>query len=140
MRPDFSEPVTRPQPTGLIRRQTGMLERLARLRPERIADLDRDFLKFLTSQENGKKIITEAGFLSSVNDTLTGEAATPQMQDALELIQQTSTFAVWLDTAAHAKVASAYLAGAQALIDGTKTPEQVMTDVKQASEQAKQEG
>jgi raffinose/stachyose/melibiose transport system substrate-binding protein len=99
-----------------------------------------DFLKFLTNHENGQKIITEAGFLSSVNNTLTPETSTPQLQDALELIQQTPTFAIWLDTAAHAKVASAYLSGAQALVGGSKSPEQVMADVKKASEQAKQEG
>ena len=99
-----------------------------------------DFLKFLTNQENGKRIVSEAGFLSPVAGSLTAENSTPQLQQALDLIEQTSTFAVWLDTAAHAKVASAYLSGAQALIDGSQSPEQVMADVKQASEQAKQEG
>jgi raffinose/stachyose/melibiose transport system substrate-binding protein len=99
-----------------------------------------DFLKFLTNQQNGQKIVSEAGFLSPVAGSLTAENSTPQLQDALKLIQQTKTFAIWLDTAAHAKVASAYLSGAQALLDGTKSPEQVMAAVKQASDQAKQEG
>ena len=99
-----------------------------------------DFLKFLTSRENGEKIVSQAGFLSPVAGALTPENSYPQLQDALKLIQQTSHFAIWLDTAAHAKVASAYLSGAQALLDGSKTPEQVMSAVKQASDQAKQEG
>jgi raffinose/stachyose/melibiose transport system substrate-binding protein len=99
-----------------------------------------DFLKFLTNKENGQKIVSQAGFLSPVAGSLTPQNSYPQLQDALTLIQQTSHFAIWLDTAAHAKVASAYLSGAQALLDGSKTPEQVMSAVKQASDQAKQEG
>ena len=103
-------------------------------------DMAIDFLKFLTNQKNAQNIVSQAGFLSPVAGSLTPQNSYPQLQDALKLIQHTSAFSVWLDTAADAKVASAYLAGAQGLLDGSKSPDQVMSDVKQASQQAKQSG
>jgi raffinose/stachyose/melibiose transport system substrate-binding protein len=92
-----------------------------------------------TNKQNAQNIVSQAGFLTPVAGSLTAQNSYPQLQDSLKLIQQASSFSVWLDTAASAKVASAYLSGAQALIDGSQAPDKVMAGVKQASEQAKQE-
>jgi raffinose/stachyose/melibiose transport system substrate-binding protein len=46
-------------------------------------------------------------------------------------------FAIWLDTVTNAQVANAYLAGAQGLLDGSQTPEQVMASVQAAAKKAK---
>ena len=46
---------------------------------------------------------------------------------------------LWLDTDVEARVASAYLAGAQAVLGGSDKPAQVMQKVRDAALQAKKE-
>ena len=41
--------------------------------------------------------------------------------------------AIWLDTVTHIDVANAYLNGVQAMLDGTKTPADVVADVQAAA-------
>jgi raffinose/stachyose/melibiose transport system substrate-binding protein len=45
--------------------------------------------------------------------------------------------AIWLDTVTHIDVANAYLNGVQALLDGTKTTDQVVADIQAAAVTAK---
>ena len=54
-------------------------------------------------------------------------------------MNKSSNFAIWLDTVTNARVAQAYLRGGQALLDGSKTPKQVMADVQAAAKKAKQD-
>lgn len=97
-----------------------------------------DFLKFLTNTVNGERFTATVGRLSSVTGTATEENAFPQLMKALEVIDQASGYNIWLDTVAHAEVASAYLAGAQALLEGSMTPEQVIANVQAAAQKAKE--
>jgi raffinose/stachyose/melibiose transport system substrate-binding protein len=103
-------------------------------------DVALDFLQFFTSEENGKKLTEEMGRLSAVKGSATAENATPQLRDALAEIEQATTFNIWLDTVTHTKVASAYLAGAEGLLGGNVSPQDVMASVKKASDEAKQAG
>ena len=98
-----------------------------------------DFLRFLTNEENGQGFTKTLGRLSSVKGTATAENATPQLIKALDAISNSSGYNIWLDTVAHIEVANAYLAGVQAQLDGSKTPERIVADVQAAAKKAKQD-
>ncbi len=101
------------------------------------APLAVDFLKFMTNQDNAKKLTKDIGWLSPVKGSATSENSFPQLESALEDINAASQFAIWLDTVAHADVANAYLSGVQGIVDGSQSPEQVMTAVRAAAAKAK---
>ncbi len=96
-----------------------------------------DFLKYLTNKANAEKITADIGWLSPVTGSATEANAFPQLIEGLQDIGKAESFAIWLDTVAHADVASAYLAGVEGLVDGSKKPEDVMASVRQAAEKAK---
>lgn len=97
-----------------------------------------DFLKFMTSQENGAQMLEQIGYLSPVQGTATEENAFPQLQEVLADISEASDFAIWLDTVTNAEVANAYLSGVQGILDGSNDPAGVMDDVRAAAEKAKE--
>jgi raffinose/stachyose/melibiose transport system substrate-binding protein len=96
-----------------------------------------DFLKFLTTQQNGEQLTKIMGRLSSVKGSANAQNTFPQLRGALTVIEKAPSFNIWLDTVTDAKVANAYLTGGEALIDGSASPQQVVANVKQASDQAK---
>jgi raffinose/stachyose/melibiose transport system substrate-binding protein len=96
-----------------------------------------DFLKFFTNLNNAQKMTKDLGWLSPVVGSTTAANTTPQNQDALKMMSGINDFAIWLDTVTNAQVANAYLAGAQGLLDGSQTPEQVMASVQAAAKKAK---
>lgn len=98
-----------------------------------------DFLKFLTSQPNGEKMVAELGWLSAVKGTATTDNSFPQQEEALADISSADGFAIWLDTVVNAEVANAYLSGVQAILDGSNTPAGVMQNVRAAAEKAKKQ-
>jgi raffinose/stachyose/melibiose transport system substrate-binding protein len=100
-------------------------------------DVAIDFLKFFTSKQNAEQLTKENGWLSPVQGSATADNTFPQNIGALDAMNKTSTFDVWLDTVTHIEVANAYLAGAQGLLDGSKTPDQIMKDVQGAAAKAK---
>ncbi len=97
-----------------------------------------DFMKFLTNKQNGEAFTTTVGRLSSVVGTANETNAFPQLMKALDLINKASGYNIWLDTVAHADVAGAYLAGAQGLLEGSMTPDQVIASVQAAAAKAKE--
>jgi raffinose/stachyose/melibiose transport system substrate-binding protein len=50
----------------------------------------------------------------------------------MEVIGELEGMNNWLDTELHADIARVYLDGSQALLEGTKTPEQVLKEVQEA--------
>jgi raffinose/stachyose/melibiose transport system substrate-binding protein len=98
-----------------------------------------DFLKFMTSQENGQKMVKELGWLSPVQGTATAENSFPQLEETLADISAADGFAIWLDTVTNAEVANAYLSGVQGILDGSNDPAGVMKDVQAAAEKAKEQ-
>jgi raffinose/stachyose/melibiose transport system substrate-binding protein len=98
-----------------------------------------DFLKFFSSQQNASKMVKELGWLSPVAGSVSAENAFPQLVDTLEDMGQASQFAIWLDTVTHAEVASAYLSGVEGMLNGDRTPEQVMKGVQDAAAKAKKQ-
>lgn len=95
------------------------------------------FLKFLTSKANAQKLTADLGWLSPVAGSTTAENSDDHLQKALRTIQSASSMAIWLDTVTQADVANAYLAGVQGMLDGSKTPEDVMNDVRAAAARAR---
>jgi raffinose/stachyose/melibiose transport system substrate-binding protein len=98
-----------------------------------------DFLKFFTNQQNAQAMTKQLGWLSPVVGSTTPQNSSAQDRAVLGEMNKSSSFAIWLDTVTNARVAQAYLNGAQALLDGNKTPKQVMADVRAAAKKAKQD-
>ena len=98
-----------------------------------------DFLKFFTSKPNAQLMTKQLGWLSPVIGSTTADNSSEQDRAVLDEMNKSSNFAIWLDTVTNARVAQAYLNGAQALLDGSKTPKQVMSDVQAAAKKAKQD-
>jgi raffinose/stachyose/melibiose transport system substrate-binding protein len=98
-----------------------------------------DFLKFLTSQQNAQTMVKQLGWLSPVQGSVTTTNAFPQLKNALTDMSKASQFAIWLDTVTPADVASAYLAGVEGMVSGSKTPQQVMAGVQSAAAKAKKQ-
>ncbi len=97
-----------------------------------------DFLKFMTSQQNAQQMVKQLGWLSPVQGSATDANSFPQLRQALEKISSASTFAIWLDTVTNADVANAYLSGAEGIVDGSQTPQQVMASVQAAAKKVRQ--
>jgi raffinose/stachyose/melibiose transport system substrate-binding protein len=100
-------------------------------------DIAVDFLKFLTSAVNAEKMVADLGWLSPVQGSATADNTFPQNVRVIEDIASADGMAIWLDTVTHIDVANAYLNGVQAQLDGTKTPAQVMDDVRAGAATAK---
>lgn len=96
-----------------------------------------DFLKYFTSVQNAALMTKMNGWLSPVKGSATSDNAFPQLISVLDEINKADSMAIWLDTVTNINVANAYLNGAQALLDGTKTVDQVVSDVQAGAVKAK---
>nr|WP_278521114.1 extracellular solute-binding protein [Brucella anthropi] len=93
-----------------------------------------DFMKFITSPENGKVLSAPPyGQPSATVGGYSAESMNPSVVEGLKVIADSSYLMPWLDTANPPRVASVWLSGLQALIGGSMTPEQVMEKVKKAA-------
>jgi raffinose/stachyose/melibiose transport system substrate-binding protein len=97
------------------------------------------FLNFLTSQPQGAEFTRITHRTSATIGSVTAANAPPQTLRGLEEIAKAKELILWLDTDVEARIASVYLAGAQALMGGSETPEQVMEKIRTAARQAKTE-
>jgi raffinose/stachyose/melibiose transport system substrate-binding protein len=98
-----------------------------------------DFLKYLTNLDNAQKLTKMLGWLSPVIGSATADNTFPQNVQVVDDISKASSMAIWLDTVTHKYVANAYLDSVQGLLDGKKTPADVMADVQAAAAKAKAE-
>ena len=88
-----------------------------------------EFLKFLTSPEMGKEYVKRLGIPSAVKGAVSAETALPIVVQGVESINSASGMALWMDTDMNAKIVEVYLPGMQAVLNGTKTPEDLMKEV-----------
>ena len=102
-------------------------------------DIAIDFLKYLTNLDNAKKMVADLGWLSPVKGSATADNTFPQNVTVVEDIATATGMAIWLDTVTQIDVANAYLNGVQALLDGTKTTAEVVSDIQAAAAKAKAE-
>lgn len=97
------------------------------------------FLKFLTSPEMGKEYVKRMGIPSAVVGAVSDETALPIVAQGVQAINEASGMALWMDTDMDIKIVEVYLPGMQALMTGSKTPEQVMADVQKVAQQVQAE-
>lgn len=98
-----------------------------------------DFLKFVTSQENGK--ILSASPYGQPSAVIGGSDETtmnPNVVAGMADIDKASYLMPWLDTVNHPRVAAAWLSGLQSLTGGSMAPEEVMSAVRDAASAARQ--
>ncbi|GLI51415.1 MULTISPECIES: ABC transporter substrate-binding protein [Tepidanaerobacter] len=98
-----------------------------------------EFLKFLTSKENSEKLVKDLGWPSPIIGAVNETNAFPLLVEGMKAIEQAEGMALWLDTDVHVKVAEVYLAGLQELLNGSKTPEKIMEEVRQVAKQVQSE-
>ncbi len=90
-----------------------------------------DFLKFITGPEMGKEYVKRLGIPSAAVGAVNADTALPVVVEGVNAINAASGMALWLDTDINIKIVEVYLPGMQALMTGTKTPEQLMKEVQE---------
>jgi raffinose/stachyose/melibiose transport system substrate-binding protein len=97
-----------------------------------------DFLKFVTTKANAEKL-AGAPFSqpSTVVGAVSGSTASPAVVEGVEKLNEASYLLGWLDAVTVPDVADAWLAGGEALVSGSETPEEVLSSVRAASDSAK---
>ncbi|OZU87200.1 sugar ABC transporter substrate-binding protein [Virgibacillus indicus] len=98
-----------------------------------------EFLEFITSKEKAEEMVKETGMISSSVGAVNKDSADEDMIALVETINEASEMNVWLDTVLNARIVEVYLNGAQEMLNGQKTSEQVMEDVQQAAKEAQSE-
>ena len=97
------------------------------------------FLKFLTSPEQAKRYVEVTGMTSAVVGAVDETNASLQIIEGMQAIQDAGGLALWLDTDMDARSTEVLLAGSQALLNDTETPEAVMENVQQTARQVQAE-
>ncbi|WHY71825.1 ABC transporter substrate-binding protein [Fictibacillus enclensis] len=92
-----------------------------------------EFIKFLTSKKKGTEQLTKVSEYSAVKGTTNETNASKLQQDAIKLIVNADKTYLWFDTAVDIKIVDAYLKGSQLMLNGKKTPKEVMADVQKAA-------
>lgn len=92
-----------------------------------------EFIKFLTSKKKGTEQLTKVSEYSAVKGTTNETNASKLQQDAINLIVNADKTYLWFDTAVDIKIVDAYLKGSQLMLNGKKTPKEVMADVQKAA-------
>ncbi|MFC0559140.1 ABC transporter substrate-binding protein [Halalkalibacter alkalisediminis] len=95
------------------------------------------FLKFLTSKEMGEKLLTDVGLFSAIKGTVNESNSSELQREAVDVILNAEGIALWLDTDINISVVDAYLSGAQLMLTGDKTPEDIINDVQQVAKSIK---
>ncbi|WP_458115787.1 ABC transporter substrate-binding protein [Arthrobacter sp. D2-10] len=97
-----------------------------------------DFMKFVTTAESAKTLSSPPyGQPSTVLGAVTPETSSVAVNEGITQVNDASQIVVWLDTVTVPEVADAWLAGGEAIISGSSTPEEVLESVRNASNSAK---
>ena len=97
------------------------------------------FLRFLTSPEQARKYVDITGMTSSVKGSITDENADENTLKGLDIINDASGMALWLDTDMDARSTEVMLAGSQGILNGDETPANVMEEVRATAREVKAE-
>jgi len=97
-----------------------------------------DFMRFATSTEHAQTLSSPPyGQPSTVVGAVTEETSSKAVFEGITKVNEASQLVVWLDTVTVPEVADAWLAGGEALISGSATPEEVLESVRAANDDAK---
>lgn len=95
-----------------------------------------EFIKFMTTKEQGIKQTKEAGLPNALIGGITEENSSPALAEAYKEAEIYTNIADWLDTAVEASVADQYMTSLQEGLDG-KSGEDIMKDVQAAAKEMK---
>ncbi|NWL31749.1 ABC transporter substrate-binding protein [Paenarthrobacter nitroguajacolicus] len=102
------------------------------------AALAADFMKFATNSQNAAKLSAPPyGQPSAVKGAVSTENSSGPVIEGIKQVNEASAAITWLDSVTVPAVADAWLAGGEALVAGTQTPDQVLASVRAASSAAK---
>ncbi|MEV7620133.1 extracellular solute-binding protein [Microbacterium sp. NPDC089321] len=102
------------------------------------AALAADFMKFVTEPEHAATLSSlPYGQPSTVVGAVTEQNSSKAVYEGIDRVNQASQLVAWLDTVTVPEVADAWLAGGEALISGSATPEEVLDSVRAANDGAK---
>ncbi|CAM5485089.1 Carbohydrate ABC transporter substrate-binding protein OS=Streptomyces rimosus subsp. rimosus (strain ATCC / DSM 40260 / JCM 4667 / NRRL 2234) OX=1265868 GN=SRIM_003305 PE=4 SV=1 [Streptomyces rimosus subsp. rimosus] len=93
-----------------------------------------DFLKFLTSPDQARKVVRDLGWLSAVKGT--ADAARLKGLSEAQRTLASKDMALWLDTRADDKIVNPYLSAAEAVLGGRATAAQAVRQVREGARQA----
>lgn len=96
-----------------------------------------EFIKFMTTKEQGIKQTKEAGLPNALVGGITEENSTKALADAYKEAEGYTNIADWLDTAVEASVADQYMTSLQEGLDG-KSAEDVVKDVQGVAKDVKE--
>ena len=100
--------------------------------------LARDFLQFVTDQENAQTLsATPYGQPSAVIGAVNPESASPAVVEGVRLLGEASRIDVWLDTGSVPTVADVWTSASASLTNGSSTPQQVVAQLRAASKEAR---
>lgn len=91
------------------------------------------FMKYVISLEGGTRLTGETGELSCVKGACNETNCDAKQLESVDLILAATEPAVWQDCATDATIADAFMNGAQLLLTGDMTAEQVMESVQKAA-------
>jgi raffinose/stachyose/melibiose transport system substrate-binding protein len=97
------------------------------------------FLDFLTTPEQAALYTKLSGRTAAVKGAVTSDNAGPEVIKGMQALEQAPGLILWLDTDMDPRIVDEYLSGAQALLGGGATPEQVMQKVRDAALKVKQQ-
>lgn len=98
-----------------------------------------EFLKLMTTQPWQERMITQLSSPASVKGIHNAENSDDVTLQAVDTYSQAEGFANWLDADIHSKIAEVYVPGLQEVIDGTKTPEDLMAEVQAVAKEVQSE-
>lgn len=88
------------------------------------------FLKYMTSMEQATKLVNDLGWPSPVKGAVEQAGGVlPQTLDGMKFLSEAEGMALWLDTDINIRISDVWLPGIQEVMNGTKTPEQLMQEV-----------
>lgn len=97
-----------------------------------------DFMKFATEADNASLLSSPPyGQPSTVVGAVTEQTSSTPVFEGISAVNEASQLVVWLDTVTVPEVADAWLAGGEAIISGSATPEEVLQSVRAANDAAK---
>lgn len=97
------------------------------------------FLQYLTNKANADKLVQQLGWPSPIIGAVNEENSPEFLVRGMKAIEEAEGMALWLDTDIHIKISDVYLPNLQELINGTKTPEQIMSEVQKVAKEVQNE-
>ena len=97
------------------------------------------FLQYLTNAANSDKLVKDLGWPSPIIGAVNEGNSPDFLIRGMKAIEEAEGMALWLDTDIHIKISDVYLPNLQELLNGTKTPEQIMSEVQKVANEVQSE-